>query len=84
MRMVTGDNVNTARSIAIKCGIVQPGMDYLIIEGKEFNRRIRDASGEVRHFFLNNVLFCFLRKKKIIQKKRKEKYDDYSLPVDFL
>lgn len=45
--MVTGDNVNTARSIAIKCGIVQPGMDYLIIDGKEFNRRIRDSSGEV-------------------------------------
>ena len=50
VRMVTGDNVNTARSIAIKCGIVQPGMDYLIIDGKEFNRRIRDASGEVRRF----------------------------------
>lgn len=48
--MVTGDNVNTARSIAIKCGIVQPGMDYLIIDGKEFNRRIRDASGEVCYF----------------------------------
>lgn len=47
VRMVTGDNVNTARSIAIKCGIVKPGDDYLIIDGKEFNRRIRDASGEV-------------------------------------
>lgn len=47
MRMVTGDNVNTARSIAIKCGIVTPGMDYLIIDGKEFNRRIRDSNGEV-------------------------------------
>ena len=45
--MVTGDNVNTARSIAIKCGIVTPGMDYLIIDGKEFNRRIRDSNGEV-------------------------------------
>ena len=47
VRMVTGDNVNTARSIAIKCGIVKPGEDYLILDGKEFNRRIRDASGEV-------------------------------------
>ena len=45
--MVTGDNVNTARSIAIKCGIIQPGVDSLILEGKEFNRRIRDANGEV-------------------------------------
>ena len=47
VRMVTGDNVNTARSIATKCGIVTPGSDFLILEGKEFNRRIRDASGQV-------------------------------------
>ena len=47
VRMVTGDNVNTARSIATKCGIVSPGSDFLILEGKEFNRRIRDASGQV-------------------------------------
>jgi P-type Ca2+ transporter type 2B len=50
VRMVTGDNINTARSIAIKCGIVQPGGDYLILEGKEFNRRIRDEQGEVNFF----------------------------------
>lgn len=47
MRMVTGDNINTARSIASKCGILKPGDDFLILEGKEFNRRIRDSSGEV-------------------------------------
>ena len=47
VRMVTGDNVNTARSIASKCGIIQPDDDGLVLEGKEFNRRIRDASGEV-------------------------------------
>lgn len=45
--MVTGDNINTARSIATKCGIVKPGEDGLILEGKDFNRRIRDANGEV-------------------------------------
>lgn len=48
VRMVTGDNVNTARSIATKCGIFKPGEDWLVLEGKEFNQRIRDASGEVR------------------------------------
>ncbi|CAL8074031.1 unnamed protein product [Calicophoron daubneyi] len=42
VRMVTGDNVNTARSIAAKCGIIRPGDSYLILEGKEFNTRIRD------------------------------------------
>lgn len=47
VRMVTGDNVNTARSIAIKCGIIKPSDDFLILEGKEFNTRIRDANGEV-------------------------------------
>lgn len=45
--MVTGDNVNTARSIAAKCGILIPGQDGLVIEGKEFNRRVRDQTGEV-------------------------------------
>jgi len=55
VRMVTGDNINTARSIAIKCGIVQPGGDYLILEGKEFNRRIRDEQGEVQQHLLDKV-----------------------------
>lgn len=48
VRMVTGDNVNTARSIAVKCGILKPTDDFLILEGKEFNARVRDANGEVR------------------------------------
>lgn len=45
--MVTGDNINTARAIAIKCGIIHPGEDFLCLEGKEFNRRIRNEKGEV-------------------------------------
>lgn len=47
VRMVTGDNINTARAIAIKCGIIHPGEDFLCIEGKEFNQRIRNEKGEV-------------------------------------
>lgn len=47
VRMVTGDNINTARAIATKCGILQPGDDFLCMEGKEFNRRIRNELGEV-------------------------------------
>ena len=47
VRMVTGDNINTARSIALKCGIIRPGDDFLVLDGKEFNRRIRDSNGEV-------------------------------------
>jgi len=43
VRMVTGDNVNTARSIALKCGIISPNDSFLVLEGKEFNRRIRSS-----------------------------------------
>lgn len=45
--MVTGDNVNTARAIATKCGILTPGDDFLCLEGKEFNRLIRNEKGQV-------------------------------------
>lgn len=55
VRMVTGDNVNTARSIATKCGIVTPGEEWLILEGKEFNKRIRDANGEVQQHLFDKV-----------------------------
>ncbi|XP_040264674.1 plasma membrane calcium-transporting ATPase 1 isoform X2 [Bufo bufo] len=47
VRMVTGDNINTARAIATKCGILHPGEDFLCVEGKEFNRRIRNEKGEI-------------------------------------
>lgn len=46
--MVTGDNINTARAIAAKCSIINVGDDFLCMEGKEFNRRIRNEKGEVR------------------------------------
>ncbi|XP_051956993.1 plasma membrane calcium-transporting ATPase 2 isoform X2 [Xyrauchen texanus] len=55
VRMVTGDNINTARAIAIKCGIIQPGEDFLCIDGKEFNRRIRNEKGEVEQERIDKV-----------------------------
>lgn len=55
VRMVTGDNVNTARSIATKCGIVTPGEEWLILEGKEFNKRIRDENGDVQQHLFDKV-----------------------------
>lgn len=55
VRMVTGDNINTARSIATKCGIVSPGDGSLILDGKEFNRRIRDVSGNIQQHLIDKV-----------------------------
>ncbi|RNA35555.1 plasma membrane calcium-transporting ATPase 2 isoform X2, partial [Brachionus plicatilis] len=55
VRMVTGDNINTATSIAMKCGIIKPGDDYLILESHEFNKRIRDQDGLVKQDLLDKV-----------------------------
>jgi len=56
VRMVTGDNINTARAIATKCGIIKPGDNFLVLEGKEFNKRIRDPhTNEVRQDLLDKI-----------------------------
>lgn len=55
VRMVTGDNINTAKSIAAKCGILRPGDDGIILEGKDFNTRIRDETGEVSQALFDEV-----------------------------
>uniref|UniRef100_A0A4W5L7U8 Calcium-transporting ATPase n=1 Tax=Hucho hucho TaxID=62062 RepID=A0A4W5L7U8_9TELE len=55
VRMVTGDNINTARAIATKCGILLPGEDFLCLEGKEFNQLIRNDQGEVEQERLDKV-----------------------------
>ena len=47
VRMLTGDNVNTARSIALTCGIIEHNEDFLVLESKEFNRLIKDADGQI-------------------------------------
>lgn len=47
VRMITGDNINTARAIAIKCGILKANDKFLVLDSKEFNNRIRDEDGDV-------------------------------------
>ena len=50
VRMVTGDNIDTARSVAVKCGILTAGRDeqedQLVLDGTEFNVRIRHKLSE--------------------------------------
>ncbi|XP_013876791.1 plasma membrane calcium-transporting ATPase 1 isoform X1 [Austrofundulus limnaeus] len=55
VRMVTGDNINTARAIASKCCILQPGDDFLCLEGKEFNQRIRNEMGEIEQERIDQI-----------------------------
>ncbi|KAI3378141.1 hypothetical protein SNEBB_007085 [Seison nebaliae] len=40
IRMVTGDNIDTARTIAKKCGILEGKDDELVLDGSEFINRI--------------------------------------------
>ncbi|XP_051525517.1 plasma membrane calcium-transporting ATPase 3-like isoform X3 [Myxocyprinus asiaticus] len=55
VRMVTGDNINTARAIAAKCGIIHPGDDFLCMEGKDFNMRIRNEKGEIEQERIDKI-----------------------------
>uniref|UniRef100_A0A673HRJ0 Calcium-transporting ATPase n=1 Tax=Sinocyclocheilus rhinocerous TaxID=307959 RepID=A0A673HRJ0_9TELE len=55
VRMVTGDNINTARAIAAKCGIIHPDDDFLCMEGKDFNRRIRNEKGEIEQERIDKI-----------------------------
>ncbi|XP_072341053.1 plasma membrane calcium-transporting ATPase 1 isoform X1 [Scyliorhinus torazame] len=55
VRMVTGDNINTARAIATKCGILLAGDDFLCLEGKQFNKRIRNSKGEIEQERIDKI-----------------------------
>lgn len=55
VRMVTGDNVSTARSIALKCGIIKPDEDFLVLESKDFHSRVFDADGNFQQDKLDEV-----------------------------
>uniref|UniRef100_UPI00358F9F25 plasma membrane calcium-transporting ATPase 2-like isoform X2 n=1 Tax=Myxine glutinosa TaxID=7769 RepID=UPI00358F9F25 len=55
VRMVTGDNIDTARAIATKSRVLEPGHDFLCLESKDFNRRIRNDGGEIEQERLDKV-----------------------------
>ncbi|KAJ7324279.1 hypothetical protein JRQ81_017299 [Phrynocephalus forsythii] len=55
VRMVTGDNINTARAIAAKCGILQPGDTGLCLEGSEFNKQIRGPDGKIKQELVDKI-----------------------------
>eukprot|EP00644_Phytophthora_capsici_P011266 jgi/Phyca11/110345/e_gw1.18.331.1 len=47
VRMVTGDNITTARSIASKCGIISPGDGSLVMDGQTFRTKVLDPQGNI-------------------------------------
>jgi len=61
VRMVTGDNITTARSIARKCGILRPEDQNLIaMEGPDFRARVTNADGTINQAELDRI-WPFLR-----------------------
>lgn len=50
--MVTGDNIVTATSIALKCGILSHKTSGLVLDSKQFNDMIRDEAGDVRYLLM--------------------------------
>ncbi|XP_065196137.1 plasma membrane calcium-transporting ATPase 4-like [Sycon ciliatum] len=55
VRMVTGDNEKTAQAIATKCGILKPKEGHVVLTGKEFNKKVRNADGNVDQALLDKV-----------------------------
>uniref|UniRef100_A0A8C4N8K0 Calcium-transporting ATPase n=1 Tax=Eptatretus burgeri TaxID=7764 RepID=A0A8C4N8K0_EPTBU len=55
VRMVTGDNINTARAIAIKCGIIRPEDDFLCINGSDFNKGIRNQQSVIEQDRIDKI-----------------------------
>ncbi|KAI0982624.1 hypothetical protein GJ496_006785 [Pomphorhynchus laevis] len=59
VRMVTGDNISTARSIALQCGIIRPDSKFLVLDSAEFNARIRNEDGKDYHLSKCNHASAF-------------------------
>lgn len=60
VRMVTGDNLQTAKAIALECGILassEEAVEPTIIEGKKF----RELSEKEREDCAKKITVCFFR-----------------------
>lgn len=58
VRMVTGDNLKTARAIARRCGILDAGDEFddrVVMDSQLFNSRITSASGTVDQELIDQV-----------------------------
>ncbi len=56
VRMVTGDNISTARSIARKCGILtHQDYDCIAMEGPEFRAKVMDLDGTLNQSKIDEI-----------------------------
>mmetsp|Transcript_11061 Transcript_11061/g.26844 ORF Transcript_11061/g.26844 Transcript_11061/m.26844 type:complete len:1113 (+) Transcript_11061:185-3523(+) len=56
VRMVTGDNLQTARAIARKCGIVTPDdPPGAVMDGKTFRDLVQDENGELKQDAIDRI-----------------------------
>ena len=56
VRMVTGDNIATARSIARKCGILTPtDTDLIAMEGPDFRAKVMNADGTLNQAEIDKI-----------------------------
>ncbi|XP_015278697.1 PREDICTED: plasma membrane calcium-transporting ATPase 1-like [Gekko japonicus] len=55
VRMITGDNIDTARAVAVKCGILRPEDNFICLDGKEFNKRIQSPEGVIKQELLDQI-----------------------------
>jgi Ca2+ transporting ATPase len=56
VRMVTGDNIATARSIARKCGILTAtDIDLIAMEGPDFRAKVMNADGTVNQSEIDQI-----------------------------
>jgi Ca2+ transporting ATPase len=56
VRMVTGDNIATARSIARKCGILTAtDVDLIAMEGPDFRAKVMNADGTVNQSEIDQI-----------------------------
>jgi P-type Ca2+ transporter type 2B len=56
VRMVTGDNIDTARSIARKCGILSPDdANLFAMEGPEFRAKVMNSDGTINQSEIDKI-----------------------------
>ncbi|KAG4079523.1 hypothetical protein HA402_005220 [Bradysia odoriphaga] len=53
VRMISGDDIETAKAVAIKCGIMETDGENVAMDAAEINRRTRDKNGVINTLYPN-------------------------------